>query len=354
MRIMNNAQIKQLNEQAMTDARVRIDSLAKPLGSLGRLEEFAVQLAGIRGYVGGTLAKKAVLVFAADNGIHSAEITPVPKQVTHSQTLNIANGMAGVSVFAKQAGAEVYVYDLGVEKPVTHNRVTDFRIMSGTQDMTIGPAMTRTQCEQAIQKGMEAVSRQCEFDIYGIGEMGICNTSTSAAVASVLVGKRPRDLVGFGAGISAFQYEKKIEAVERAIETNQPDERDPIDVIAKVGGLDIAAMTGAYLACAQAGTPVVIDGLISACAALCATRLEPLSKEYMFASHKSLEPGYMPVMQTIGLNPVFDLDMRLGEGSGCPFMFYILEATLRMIGDMGTFSQGNIDTKGYIDLRETR
>lgn len=338
-------------QSVMDEARRRVDSLSKPLGSLGKLEDYAVRLAGIRGFMGGTLAKRAVLVFAADNGIYDEGITPVPQEVTPMQTLNIANGIAGVSVLAAQANAQVFVYNVGIAKRLKHKNVIDSVVMYGTNNMVKEPAMTREQCEKAMEIGYRAVTGRTDYDIIGLGEMGICNTSSTSAVASVLLKKPVEKMTGRGAGISEEQYRKKISAIETAIQKNDPDPKDPVDVIAKVGGLDIAAMTGAYLACAHFKIPVVIDGFISACAALCAKRIAPQSVLYMFASHKSYEQGYTAIARALGLSPALSLDMRLGEGSGCPLMFYVLDASLRILEDMGTFEDGSIDASGFIDLR---
>ncbi|WP_066688600.1 nicotinate-nucleotide--dimethylbenzimidazole phosphoribosyltransferase [Christensenella intestinihominis] len=349
---MDYTDILPLDEDAMAAARERVDSLSKPLGSLGQLEEYAVRLAGIRGFMGGTLARRAVLVFAADNGVYGQGITPVPQAVTPMQTINIANGIAGVNALAAQAGAEVFVYNVGVAQELKRKNIIDALVMHGTNDMTYGPAMTRAQCERAMKTGYEAAAAREGYDVIGLGEMGICNTSTTAAVASVLLGKPVSALTGRGAGITDGQYEKKISVIEKAIEVNKPDASDPVDVIAKVGGLDIAAMTGAYLACAHYRVPVVIDGFISVCAALCAMRISPASVSYMFASHKSDEQGYTAIAEALGLAPALTLGMRLGEGSGCPLMFYILEASLRMLEDMGTFAEGSIDPSEFVDLRK--
>lgn len=349
---MNDTNILPLDEQAMTDARERVDSLSKPLGSLGQLEEYAVKLAGIRGFMGGTLAKRAVLVFAADNGIYEQGITPVPQAVTPMQTINIANGIAGVNALAMLSGAEVFVYNVGIAENISRKNIIDVCVMNGTNDMSKEPAMTREQCERAMKAGWDAVVSHADYDVLGLGEMGICNTSTTAAVASVLLNKPVEEMTGRGAGITDEQYAKKVSLIRRAIETNAPDPGDPIDVVAKVGGLDIAAMAGAYLACAHHKIPVVIDGFISACAALVAKRIAPMSTAYMFASHKSYEQGYMAISQALGLSPALTLEMRLGEGSGCPLMFYILEASLRVLEDMGTFAEGSIDPSEFVDLRE--
>ncbi len=349
---MDYSDVLPLNEDAMIAARERIDSLSKPLGSLGKLEEYAVQLAGIRGYMGGSLTKRCVLVFAADNGIYEEGITPVPQEVTPMQTVNIVNGTAGVNALASLAGAEVFVYNVGIAQPIRRKGLIDALVMHGTNNITQEPAMTLSQCKKAIKAGYDAVYAHTDYDVIGLGEMGICNTSTTAAVAAVLLKKPVDKLAGKGAGITDEHYARKIAAIERAIETNNPDPHDVVDVLSKVGGLDIAAMTGAFLACAHYKIPVVIDGFISACAALCAQRLAALSASYMFASHQSEEQGYLPIVKALGLSPALMLNMRLGEGSGCPLMFMILEASLRILEDMGTFEEGSIDASGFVDLRK--
>lgn len=341
-----------LDEMAMQQARERENNLTKPLGSLGSLEDYAIRLAGIRGSLGGSLKRRLVLVFAADNGVHAQGITPVPKAVTASQTKSIADGKAGVSVLAKQAGAQVAVYNVGVEQPLCGENIVNCVVMHGTGNIAEEPAMTKEQCEQAMQVGFDAVVQHKQSDVIGIGEMGICNTTTTAAVGSVLLGLPPEEMTGRGAGITDEQYAKKVQAVQDAILCNKPDARDVVDVIAKVGGLDIAAMTGAYLGCAHYRIPVVVDGFISALAALCAVRMNSRAVQYMFASHKSCEKGYMPLIEELGLSPALDLGMRLGEGSGCPLMFQILEASLRILDEMGTFEDCKIDASEFVDLRE--
>ncbi|MEF9863570.1 MAG: nicotinate-nucleotide--dimethylbenzimidazole phosphoribosyltransferase [Christensenellaceae bacterium] len=349
---MIDTHINPLDRAIIDKARIRVDSLSKPLGSLGKLEDYAVQLAGIRGKIGGTLKNRVVLVFAADNGIHAQGITPVPKAVTPMQSINIANGIAGVNVLAKASDTKVLIYNVGIEPPIVHPNIINVNVMRGTKDISTGPAMSREQCEFAMQVGFDAVAKNLDMDIFGLGEMGICNTSTTAAVAAVLLGQPAELLTGKGAGITDEQYALKTEIINRAIRINNPDKNDVVDVLSKVGGLDIAAMTGAYIACAHYAKPVVIDGFISACAALCAVKIAPLCKEYLFASHKSFEQGYVHIMDEIGISPAFTLEMRLGEGSGCPLMFHILESSLHIISEMGTFEQGNINPDDYIDLRK--
>ncbi len=344
-------QIEGLNTHAMDRAKERIDQLAKPLGSLGKLEEYAIKLAGIRGTLGGSLKKRGVLVFASDNGVHAQDITPVPKIVTAVQTINIANKITGVGVLAKHADADVFVFNVGVEPDLKHEKVINALVANGTKDISKESAMTYEQAQQAIETGYNAVAKYSDYDVLGIGEMGICNTTTTAAVASCLLNESPEVMTGKGAGITEEQFVKKINIIKQAIELTKPNKQDPIDVLAKVGGFDIAAMCGAFLGAAHYKIPVVIDGFISVCAALCAIRIAPDCQNYMFASHKSFEQGYGVIIEAINMSPAIDLEMRLGEGSGCPIMFNILEASLRMIEDMATFEEAEIDPTKYIDIR---
>jgi len=344
--------IPPLDREAMRRAQEKIDQQSKPLGSLGRLEEYAVRLAGIRRAVGGSLNPKTVLVFAADNGVYAQEITSVPKVVTAVQAAAIADGLAGVSVLARQAGAQVCVYNVGVEVEVPSLKVKNRIVMQGTEDITQGPAMTAEQCLAAMKAGAAAVEEHRESGVIGIGEMGICNTTTAAAVACALLGLPAQDMTGRGAGITDAQMEKKIAAVQRALEVNRPDPSDVAGVIAGVGGLDIAAMTGAFLACGKRRIPAVIDGFISASAALCAVRLAPDVAPYLFASHQSSEPGYKLVMEALGMKPAFDLSMRLGEGSGCPLLFYLLDAAQKLVDEMGSFEDTSVDASEFVDLRD--
>lgn len=314
----------------------QLDALAKPPGSLGRLEEYAVRLAGIRGRVGGRLRQKAVLVFAADNGFLGEEISTDPQDLTAGRSELVGQGLAAVSVLARQYGAKVCIYDIGIRERVSSRRVKDWNVMRGTRDISSGPAMTRTEFDSAFSAGRNAVAENEGCDIYGVGDLGVGNTATTAAVAAVLLGVDPERTVGPGSGLPPEQQARELEGVRRAIQINSPDPEDAREVVTRVGGLDLAAMAGAYLECAKRRVPVVIDGCISACAALVAERLRPGAVGYMFASHQSTEPGFQIIMDELGLTPPLDLHMRLGEGSGCPIMFGILESALVIVDEMGT------------------
>lgn len=328
--------IPALNETMMEAAQKRLDDLAKPADSLGLLETFAVRLAGIRGRIGGSLRKRVVLVFAADNGVYRQHLTSVPQSATSSGAAMIASGVSGGAVLAKAAGASIEVYNVGCVRPVPNKAVHGGPVMLGTEDITQGPAMDETHMKEALLTGASAVDSHRKADVLGIGETGVCNTTTAAAVTSCLLDLDPRLTVGPGAGITGLEYDRKLDAVAKAIEQNQPDPRAPLDVICKVGGLDIAAMTGAFLRAARLQIPVVIDGFISACAALCAVRLQPEVRNVLFASHSSTEPGFAHILAALELHAPLSLEMRLGEGCGCPIMFQILEDALAVISDMGT------------------
>lgn len=347
----NAKKIKKLSQSAMQEAKAYIDKLSKPLGSLGLMEEYAIKLAGIRGYMGCPVDKYGVLVFAADNGVHEEDITPVPQAVTLTQAENIAKNVSGVSAFASLLNCDVKVFDIGMKTTSGNSAIADIKIKNGTDNIANGPAMTREECVKAIEAGFKAAVDNAEYDILGVGEMGICNTTTAAAILSVLANLPVKEVTGRGAGIDDEMLAKKIATIKKAITTNKPDKNDVIDVIAKVGGLDIAAMAGAFLGAAFTSTPVVIDGFISAVAALCASRINELAADYMFASHKSAEPGYSKAIDMLGLKPALDLGMRLGEGSGCPLMFNILNASLVMVDNMATLDTVGLSAKALVDIR---
>ena len=345
------AKIRPLDEGAMAEARRRQAQLAKPPGSLGRLEDLSIQLAGITGQVHNRMEKKHLLVFAADNGVVEEGVSSAPQSVTLMQTVNLIRAKTGASVLCKHFGCGITVCDVGVNADITEPRVLNRKIAYGTKNIVHGPAMTREQAERAILTGI-ALAMETEADVIGIGEMGIGNTTTSSAVLSVLLDADVEAVTGRGGGITDESFRRKKEVIRTAIAVNKPDRNDAVDVLAKVGGFDIAAMCGAFLGCAVTRRPVVIDGFISAVAALCACRLCPDAVDYFIPSHASYEIGYRLSMDAMGLEPLFLLGMRLGEGSGCPLAFEVLSAACAVINDMATFDQAGIDD-GYLDeIRE--
>ena len=343
--------VQPLDQKAMLAAETHQARLAKPPGSLGRLEELSVQLAGITGKVHNELPRKQLLVFAADNGVVAEGVSSAPQSVTMQQTINLTRGKTGAAVLAKRFGCGLTVCDVGVNADLCESAVLNRKIAYGTQNICTGPAMTREQALQAILTGA-AVAEDVDADAVGIGEMGIGNTTTSSAVLAVLLGADVDKVTGRGGGITEESFRKKKAVIRTAIAVNRPNRDDVIDVLAKVGGFDLAAMCGAFLGAAASRRAAVIDGFISAVAALCAVRLCPLVRGYLIPSHASFEIGYRLAMEEMTLRPLFDLGMRLGEGSGCPLAFEVLDAACAIINDMATFDEAGIDD-GYLDeIRE--
>ena len=336
-----------LDRSAMTAAEEYQARLAKPPGSLGRLEEISIQLAGITGRVHNALNKKQLLVFAADNGVVAEGVSSAPQSVTKQQTINLMRGKTGAAVLAKHFGCGLTVCDVGVNADIYESTVLNRKIAYGTQNICTGPAMTREQTLQAILTGAE-IARTVDADVIGVGEMGIGNTTTSSAVLAVLLGADVEAVTGRGGGITEETFRKKKAVIRTAIEVNRPDRDDVVGVLSKVGGFDLAAMCGAFLGAAAARRPAVIDGLISAAAALCAVRLCPNVRGYLVPSHASFEIGYRLAMEAMDLRPLFDLGMRLGEGSGCPLAFQVLDAACAVINDMATFDEAGINDD-YLD-----
>ena len=332
---------------AMTAAEEHQARLAKPPGSLGRLEEISIQLAGITGQVHNALNKKQLLVFAADNGVVAEGVSSAPQSVTKQQTINLMRGKTGAAVLAKHFGCGLTVCDVGVNADICESAVLNRKIAYGTQNICTGPAMTREQTLQAILTGAE-IARTVDADVIGVGEMGIGNTTTSSAVLAVLLGADVEAVTGRGGGITEESFRKKKAVIRTAIEVNRPNRDDVVDVLSTVGGFDLAAMCGAFLGAAAARRPAVIDGLISAAAALCAVRLCPNVRGYLVPSHASFEIGYRLAMEAMDLRPLFDLGMRLGEGSGCPLAFQVLDAACAVINDMATFDEAGINDD-YLD-----
>jgi len=350
-----SASVQGLDAQAMEQACKRQSELAKPPGSLGRLEELSIQLAGITGKVCNTVEQKMLLVFCADNGVVKEGVSSCPQSVTAAQTVNLARGKTGAAVLAKQFGCALRVLDVGVAATITEPGVTAAKVAFGTKNIAEGPAMSEAETLQAVFVGVEAVREAVKegAQVIGVGEMGIGNTTTSAAVLASLTGNSVRAVTGKGAGLTQAAYELKCAVIERAIAINCVSKDDALCVLAALGGLDIAAMAGAFLAAAKYRVPVVIDGFISAVAALCAYRLCPLAREFMIASHASAEIGYQIAIKELALQPLLQLDMRLGEGSGCPPAMMLLEAACAVMNNMATFEQAEIDD-GYLEeIRKT-
>ncbi|SCY74329.1 nicotinate-nucleotide--dimethylbenzimidazole phosphoribosyltransferase [Alkaliphilus peptidifermentans] len=336
--------IGELNMDAMEEAGHRVNNLVKPPGSLGRIEDLAIQLAGITGNVFTKVDNKAVIVMAADHGVYDEGVAPNPQIITAIQTNNMAKGVTGVCAFAKQAGAKVIVVDVGVKNEVNYNGVINKKIRSGTSNMTQGPAMTREEAVRSIEIGIEITNEEIMkgANCIAIGEMGISNTTASSAIISVLGDCNPHDVVGIGAGLPVDKLHHKAEVIRRAINKNHPDANDPVDVLSKVGGFEIGGMVGTILAAAAQRKPIVIDGFISYAAALLAVALEPKIKSFIFVSHMSAEKGGVKALQLLGLDPLLNLGLRLGEGSGAVLAFNLLEAATYMVNEMVTLEESGI------------
>ena len=347
----------ELDEAAVKEAKARQEVLAKPTGALGTLEDISVQLAGITGKVKNSMTKQAVVIMSADNGVVEEGVASAPQSVTLSQTINFTRRLTGVSSMAKYFDIDLLVVDTGVKMAIPSSLYTDEmteegrltskianrRIADGTRNLAKEPAMTEDEALRAIMTGMEAAKaiKDCGYDIFGVGEMGIGNTTTSACVLAALCRKSGEEVVGRGGGLNDEGFAKKIRIVDEAIRGLDP--ADVLSILAKVGGFDICAMTGAFLGAAYYRIPVVIDGYISAVAALCAYRLAPKAVNFMFGSHLSKEKGYVIAMNALDIKPYFNLGMRLGEGSGCPISFKIIETACAAMNGMATFAEGAID-----------
>ncbi|MBB5022522.1 nicotinate-nucleotide--dimethylbenzimidazole phosphoribosyltransferase [Desulfurispira natronophila] len=336
-----------------TAAQARIDSLAKPLGSLGRLESIAAQVAAISGTITPEARRKCTIVMAADHGIVDEGIACAPQEVTAIQTINMLKNLTGICALSSSSGARVYVVDIGIKAQISHPDLIERKIRPGTANFAQEAAMERHEAEQAVLTGIQMVQERVNkgYNLIGTGEMGIGNTSCSSAIFMALTGASADEAVGKGGGITDEALALKKQVIAAALARHQPDSRDPLDVLAKVGGLDVAGMVGCFLGAAHSKVPVVIDGFISAAAALVACRFNPLVREYLIPSHRSAEPGFTHIMQELKLEPLLHLDMRLGEGTGCPLAFGIVDAALSMLNTMATFDEAMINRDYLVDIR---
>ncbi len=333
-------------EQAWFDkAQARLDILTKPPGSLGRLEEFARRIVAITSNEMPELFKKAVFTFAGDHGVAEEGVSLYPKEVTRQMVLNFLNGGAGINVLARQADADVVVIDIGVDHDFGEiEGLVTKKVVFGTKNMRDEPAMTRDEAEKCLVVGIELAKEYslAGYGIFGTGDMGIANTTPSAAIASVITGKPPAEVTGRGTGIGDKELKKKVLVIQKAIEKNNPDPADPIDVLAKVGGAEIAGIAGLCLGAAASRKPVVVDGFISTAGALIACKLQPATVDYIFAAHKSVEIGHTAMLDQMGLHPILDLDMRLGEGTGAALAMMLIESGLRIYREMATFESAGV------------
>lgn len=333
--------IGELDKEAMKKVRVRVDNLIKPKGSLGRLEEIVERLAGITGDAFPKVDNRAVIVMAGDHGVYDEGVAPDPQILTAIQTCNFPKGITGVCALAKQAKADVISVDIGVAVDLEEPKVINRKIKYGTDNMAKGPAMSRAEAVKALEVGIEIATEEINKgrNLLTTGEMGIGNTTPSAAIVSVLGGYDPNEIAGRGAGLSEKKVIHKAKVIKRAIEVNKPDSTDGIDVLSKVGGLEIGGMAGVMLGAAANRVPVVVDGFIATAAALIACTIEPKVKNYLFASHASMEKGAAKASELLGLKPMLNMEMRLGEGTGGVMTFNIIEAATFMNNEMATFEE---------------
>lgn len=338
--------IKDIDPSFLRVARGRLDSLTKPLGSLGRLEEFAERIVGITGNSRPELKDKKIFVFASDHGVSEEGVSAFPKEVTTQMVLNFLGGGAGINALARHAGAEVLVVDIGVDfdfDDAEAKGLVKRKIMRGAANIRKGPAMTREETIKCINVGIElAMEHAAVGSLFGTGEMGIANTTPSSAIIAAFTGLPPAVVTGHGTGIDIKAFEHKIKVIEDALLVNNPDPDDPIEVLANVGGPEIAGICGLILGAASKKVPVLIDGFISTAGALVAAELAPKVKQYLFAAHLSQEKGHKVMLDRMGLRPFLDLDFRLGEGTGAAIGMTLLDAGLRIYNEMATFEEAGV------------
>lgn len=339
------ARISPVDAEILAAAQARLDNKTKPLGSLGRLEEFGRRVAAISGSLSPKMGRKVIFTFAGDHGVVEEGVSAFPKEVTPQMVFNFMNGGAGVNVLARHAGAEVRVVDMGVDFDFGGlPGLIDRKVSRGTANLAKGPAMSREEAVRALEAGIElALEAKAEgVTMLGTGDMGIGNTTPSSAIVAAISGRSVRELTHRGTGIGDAAMERKIGAIEQGLALNRPDPADPLDVLAKVGGLEIAGIAGLVLGGAAAGLPVVVDGFISTAGALIASELSPHVRDYIFAAHKSVETGHGCMLELIGAEPILDLQLRLGEGTGAALAMTLIEAGVKVLNEMASFDEAGV------------
>lgn len=341
--------IKPLDQKAMLAAEDRHTMITKPPGSLGLLEKLAIQVAGIKRQKFPEIQKKAVIVMAADHGVVVEGVSAYPAEVTCQMIINMLKGGAAINVLSRQAGVRVVLVDMGVSCDLPeHQNLIKKKIRSGTNNITTGPAMSLEEALEAVMAGAHVANNEVikGLDIMATGDMGIGNTTPSAAIAMAITHRQAREIVGRGTGVNKEGLERKISVVKQALKVNQPVSNDGLDILSKVGGFEIAGLTGAMLAAAANDCPIVIDGFISTAAAMIAVKLCPQVGDYLIAAHCSNEAGHHLMLDWLGLRPVLDLDLNLGEGTGAVLATMIVEASCRILKEMATFSEAGVTNKG--------
>jgi nicotinate-nucleotide--dimethylbenzimidazole phosphoribosyltransferase len=339
-------EIGALDEEAMQKAQERLDSLIKPPKSLGRLEELAVLLAGITADPRPKIGERAVIVMAGDHGVVEEGVSVAPQEVTLQMLPAFLKGVAGIGVLSRLAGARLVVVDVGVASSVNIPGVLDYKVRRGTGNIARGPAMSREEAVRAVEAGIAVARAEIErgADLLALGDMGIGNTTPSSAILAVLSGCPAEEATGRGTLVNDEVLQRKVQVVKQAIAVNRPDPEDGLDVLAKVGGLEIAGLAGVVLGAAARRKPVLLDGFITTAAAMIAAKLAPAARFYMVATHLSAEQGHGRMLRWLGLRPVLNLEMRLGEGTGAVLGMHLVEAAARIINEMWSFQEAAVSS----------
>lgn len=337
--------IEPLDEKAMKLAKERQDFLTKPKESLGVLEKLSIQVAGITGNSMPKIRDKAIITMVGDHGVVEEGVSVFPKEVTLQMVYNFIHGGAAINVLARHMGARVIIVDMGVAIDIEpHQNLINKKVGHGTKNIARGAAMSYDEAIRSIEAGIEIFEGELKkgVDIVGIGDMGIGNTTASSAIVAAVTGERVERVTGRGTGINDEIYNNKMRVIKKALEVNYPDKNDPLDVLAKVGGFEIGGLAGVVLCAAAHRIPVVIDGFISTAGVLLATELAPLARQYIIASHNSVEMGHRILLKRMGLRPLLDLNMRLGEGTGAALGIGIVEASVKILTEMTTFKDAGV------------
>jgi len=341
------AKIEPQNAEARSRAKTRLEQLTMPYWALGRLMDLAEDLAGITGSLKPPVDRKTIITMAGDHGVVATGVSKYPQEVTVQMVRNIVQGGAGINALARHAGARIVVVDMGVAGDlgdlVREKKILSRRVRNGTDNMAEGPAMTRDEAIRCVEGGIQtALDLAPDTDLFGTGDMGIGNTTPSSAIVSVLSGSPVTEVTGRGTGIDDRQFFNKVSVIEKAIKLNRPDPDDVLDVLAKVGGFEIGGIAGLIIGAAAAKKPVLVDGFISTAGALIAAHLSPVSREYMIASHRSVEQGHRIALDALKKNPLLDLDLRLGEGTGAAIAMHLVEAAVRILTEVATFEEAAV------------
>jgi len=337
-----------LDQEAAEQAALRQDRLTKPRGALGVLETLSIRIAAIQGRPSPRIERKLIFILAGDHGVAAEGVSAYPPEVTGQMVLNFLTGGAAINVLAGQVGCEVVVADLGVKYDFSPALApVDLKVAKGSGNLAQGPAMSRTEAVRSVMAGLGLVEREAGrgLDILGTGDMGIGNTTPSSAITAVMTGRPAAEVTGWGTGLDDLGLAAKVRTIERALSINRPDPRDGLDVLAKVGGYEIGGLAGVIIGGAKRRLPVVLDGFISGAAALIACSIAPQARDYLIASHQSVEVGHQAILKHLGLKPLLNLDLRLGEGTGAALGIFLAQAAAALLNEMATFTQAGVSDR---------